>query len=264
MSSVALISAIIVLLTLLVSYAFIVQNVANRRQQRARLANALKQRVRNFKYMLTGSPAQFLPKELTLLIQRSLIQILEQLKQLEPKVGQHRQDMELITLQMAETQKRQETPANTQSLQNPKHSAEIKACLEELYKFVYQLEGQKTMPRAQADAYRGMIKDLVLKLTIDSYVLHGRIAQDAGKPRLAIHYFDLALKLMIREGPGGQFDERIAQIRQLIKELQGLETTPEEQTPETPEEAAEKSQISSEWDKFQQQDAGWKKKQLYD
>lgn len=264
MSSVVLITAIIVLLTLLVSYAFIVQNLANRRQQRARLANALKLRVRNFKYMLTGAPAQFLPKEITLLIQRSLIQILEQLTQLEPKVGQHRQDMELFAQQMAETQRRTDAAPSTQSLQNPKHSREIKACLEELYKFIYQLEGQKTMPRAQADAYRGMIKDLVLKLTVDSYVLHGRIAQDQGKPRLAIHYFDLAVKLMVREGPSGHFDSRIAQLKQSINELQGLESTAEAQVPETPEEAAEKSQISSEWDKFQQHDAGWKKKQIYD
>lgn len=264
MSSVALITAIIVLLTLLVSWAFIVQNLANRRQQRARLANALKQRARNFRYMLSGPPAQFLPKELTLLVQRSLIQVLEQLAQLEPKVSQYRQDLGLIAQQMAETQGRPEAPPNNQSLQNPKHSQEIKACLEELYKFIYQLEGQKTMPRAQADAYRGMIKDLVLKLTVDSYVLHGRIAQDRGKPRLAIHYFDLALKLMIREGPSGHFDSRIAQLKHSINELQGQETSPEEQAPETPEEAAEKSQISSEWDKFQQEDAGWKKKQIYD
>lgn len=264
MSSAGLITAIIVFLALLVSYAFVIQNLANRREQRARLAHALKQRVRNFNFMLTSSPAQFLPKELTLLVQRSLIQVLEQLIQLEPKVNQHRAEMRLIVKQMEETQSKGENPSVSKGLENPQHFGDIKACLEELYKFVYHLEGQKTLPRPQAEAYRRMIKNLVLKLTIDSYVLHGRIAQDSQKPRLAIHYFDLAVQLMLREGGESRFNERITQLRQAISKLEEPEDTPSEQAAPTPEEAAEKTQISSEWDKFQQQDAGWKKKQIYD
>src|SRR5690606_13292601 len=119
------------------------------------------------------------------------------------------------------------------------------------------------LTKAQADIYRGMIRHLVLQLSVDSYVLHGRIAREKGKPRLAIHYLDLALKLMIRERVSGQFDARIAQIRTAINDLQSHLTNEAGETTELPEEDGDQSAISSEWDTFAQEPI-WKKKQLYD
>lgn len=264
MSSVAVITSIIVLLAGLVCYAFIAQTIAQKRQQKERLLVALKTRVRNFKFILSGFPAGFLPKELTLLVQRSLMQLLEQLAKLEPGNNSHKEDLQAIAQQMAETQRQPPSGANQPaSIDNPQKAREIKACLEELYKFIFHLEGKKNLSRAQADVHRGMIRHLVLQLTVDSYVLHGRIARDKGKLRLAAHYLDLALKLMIRERANGQFDGRIAQIRAAINDLETRLANETGEQPELPEEDGEQAAISSEWDKFAQEQS-WKKKQIYD
>lgn len=262
MSSITIIVAIIVLLASLVCYAFVAQTLTHKRQQRERLSNALKTRVRNFKFMLSGLPQGFLPKELVLLIQRSLIQILEQLVKLEPKKEAYDQELQSIAQQMAETQRQPKQTVMSTPLDNPQKAQEIKACLEELYKFIFQLEGKKGMSRSQADAYRNMIKQLVLQLTVDSYVMHGRIARDKDKLRLAIHYFDLALKLMLRERSSGVFDARISQLQALIAELQS-QSGDGSHTPANIADEVEHENISEQWDKFEQEDA-WKKKQLYD
>ena len=263
MSSITIITAIIVLLAVLVCYAFVAQTVAQKRQQRERLSNALKTRVRNFKFMLNNLPAGFLPKELTLLIQRSLIQVLEQLVKLDTKDGNHAQDLKIVAQQMAETQRQPPQSSASPPLDNPQKAQEVKACLEELYKFIFQLEGKKGMTRPQANVYRNMIKQLVLQLTVDGYVLHGRIAKEKEKFRLAAHYFDLALKLMQREGNNGQFDGRIKQLQNLIAELQNLDGGGPLEAEAEIEEDNGKENINEQWDKFEKE-ANWKKKQIYD
>lgn len=262
MSSVTVITLIIVLLAALVCYAFVAQTLTQKRLQRERLANALRTRVRNFKFMLSGLPTGFLPKELIILIQRSLMQILEQLTKLDPKIEAYQQELQLVAQQLAETQRQPNQTGGPPPLDNPQKAQDIKACLEELYKFIFQLEGKNGMTRAQADAHRNTIKQLVLQLTVDGYVMHGRGAREKGKLRLAIHYFDLALKLMLRERSNGYFDGRIAQLQTLISELEDQSGTSPLAAPTVKEDAGQE-EISGEWDKFQQE-ADWKKKQIYD
>lgn len=262
MSSIAIITAIIVLLAALVCYAFVAQTLTQKRQQRERLAAALKARLRDFKFMLSGLPAGFLPKELVLLVQRSLMQVLEQLARLEPANSAHAQELQSVAQQMAEVQRQPTQTAATAPLDSAAKVKETKVCLEELYKFIFQLEGKKGMTAAQAEAYRNMIKQLVLQLTIDSYVMHGRAARDKGKPRLAIHYYDLALKLMTRERANGQFEPRIKQMQSLIGELE-LQNDTAPLAAAAPAVETDQELVSEEWDKFEKE-SNWKKKQIYD
>lgn len=262
MSSIAVITAIIVLLAALVCYAFVTQTLTQKRQQRERLAAAMKTRVRNFKFMLSALPAGFLNKELLLLVQRSLMQVLEQLTRLEPSNSTHTQELQSIAQQMAETQRQPPHPPAPAPLESTAKAQETKACLEELYKFIYQLEGKKGMTPAQAENYRLMIRQLVLQLTVDSYVMHGRAARDKEKPRLAIHYFDLALKLMLRERSGGQFEARIKQLQSLLAELE-LQSDAAPAAGVIPGAEADQELVSEQWDKFEKE-GNWKKKQIYD
>lgn len=260
MSSVTIITSIIVLLAALVCYAFIVQSLAQKRQKRERVLGNLKTRVRNFKFMLNSVPPGYLPKDLRLLIQRSLIGVLEQLTRLEPADSAHKEDLQLVSQQMAETQRHPETP-NKPPIDNPQQSKEIKACLEELYKFVFHLEAKQSLSRPQADSYRAMIKLLVLELTVDSYVLHGRIARDRNKWRLAAHYFDLGLKLLQREGKNGQFDARIGMLLQAVAEMERQFADEQPHNAEVHDDPDQT--VDAAWEKFSQQPS-WKKKQIYD
>lgn len=257
MSTITIITALIVLLSTLVCYAFIYQAVQHRREKRTRLLVALKARARSFSFMLNTCPEGFLPKELTVLVQRSLIEVLGQLSRLEPKVGSHAQELQALNTAMLETQ-RQTRPPKAVSLQNMQQIKEARVCLEELHRFIFLQESRKTLARNQAVAYRNQIRQLALQITVDGYTLSGRTAKQKDKTKLALHYYDLALKLLVREQRNGSHQKSIDQLQSIIDELNRQLAEEEAQGTEAGKKTAE------EWSKFSEEESSWKKKKIYD
>lgn len=263
MSSVVVIIVIIVLLASLVCYAFISQTLAQKREQRDRLIGALSLKARNFKFMLSGFPKGFLPPELSMLVQKSLMEIYNQLSELEPENNSHQSELQALSQQMNDS-RRQDTSQGNVSLDNPQQISEVKACLEELHKYIYQLEEKGRIPAQTGDAHRTSIRGLVVSLTVDSYSIAGNQALDKDKPRLALHNLELALHLMERERQSGNFDQRISDLQTQCAALskriteEGAETT----TPET--EPEDQEGLEGEWDEYANKDGQWKKKQMYD
>lgn len=263
MSSVEIIVTIIILLAALVCYAFVAQTLKQKQEQRARLLAALTARARNFKFMLNGFPPGFLPRDLTLLVQRGLVEVCENLSRIEPREPTHLQDLQAISALMAETQ-RHAKPNQQVSLENPQQIKEVKMCLEELYRFIHSLESKGTLSRNQAENYRHQIQQLVLQITVDHYVIQGSSAETSAKTKLAVHYYDLATRLLIREGKPGQYDDRIADLKGRLKALnEGLQGK-EEADPLSEQELAEQEEIANAWNKFGNENDIWKKKHAYD
>ncbi|WP_096087607.1 hypothetical protein [Agaribacterium haliotis] len=266
MSTVTVISGIVVLLAALVCYAFVSQTIAQKREQRKRMLSKLKNQARGFKFMLNGCPDGFLPKELLMLIQRSLIDVTEQLSKLEPGEAVHAQELQTASSQLANAQ-REQGRADTQqvTLSTAQQIKDVKMSLEELHRFVFNLEGRAQLNRNQADAYRSQIKQLVLQATVDGYVLQGQTAQSSQKTKLAMHYFDLARQLMQREGHIGNYQARITQVTKILDEL---EQTLQEEIAAGQHVAniEEENELEDEWSKFENDsaDSQWKKKQIYD
>lgn len=265
MSAASVIVAIVILLGALVSYAFVQQTVKNKKEQKIRLVNGLKARSRNFRYMLNGFPNGFLPKELTLLVQKSLIDVCEQLSRLEPKHPNHLQDLQLFSAQMSETQKLNKA-ATTVPLESPHQIKEVKACLEELHKFVYRMEERLVIPKTQAQNYRNQIKNLVLQVTVDSYSLNGSDAHQNGKTKLSIHYYELALNLIIREAKVETFKATVEKLKNSIASLKEKLTREEHAAAPLPVEGQDAvgEEERDEWDKLSASEDSWKKKNVYD
>ena len=245
-------------------YAFVVQTLKNKREKRNRLLSALKNRSRTFKFMLSGFPEGFLPRDLTLLVQRSLADVCEHLARLEPEDPSHMNDYQHVSAKMTESQ-RQAKPAKSTPLENPQQINDVKKCLEELNKFVHTLEAKKTVSPPQSAHYRQQIKDVVLKLTVDSYALQGSKAKHHGKTRLAAHYYELALNLMLREGTAGRYDAQISQFKTILQQLK--QELAKEQHAKNPTASASKEkpeEMSSEWENYTETDSSWKKKNIYD
>ena len=221
---------------------------------------ALKARVRSFKFMLNSCPEGFLPKELTVLVQRSLIEVLEQLSKLEPKEKSHSQDMQVLSGLLAETQ-RQNRPAKSASLENQQQIKEARICLEELHRFIFHQESRKVLPRNQAEAYRNQIRQLVLQLAVDGYSLNGRLAKQKGKIKLAIHYYDLALNLLVREQKGNNNQASIERLRAITDELKAKLDASDTTSPTA---GSGEPVVSNEWNKFGENTETWKKKNVYD
>ncbi|WP_086931251.1 hypothetical protein [Agarilytica rhodophyticola] len=263
MSTVTVIIAIVCLLGVLVSYAFVQQTVKNKQEHRTRMLAALKSRSRTFKYMLNGFPNGFLSKELVNLVQKSLVDVYEQLSMLEPEEDQHIQDLQIIKSQMTENQ-RQAKSNDPPSLENPQQIKEVKVCLEELHKFVFKLEEKQTIPKNQGQYFRNQIKQMVTQVTVDSYCLNGNRAKKSGKTKLAIHYFETALSVIAKAGKTDRFNKRITKLKETVEELKVKFQEEMDAEGATQQQGASQQETEDEWAKFSDDDDMWKKKNVYD
>ena len=262
MSPVLIISIIVVVLVIVVAYAFVFQTMDNKRKQRQRVVSALKQRAGNFAFMVEGFPAEFLTKDLTVLVYRCLMDVYEQLAKLDPNEDSHVSALEKYRDAMAKALERTDTGKRVQlsSLQQIK---DIRTHLTELHKFIEKLLQKRSINGAQAKSYSKQIQKLILQISIDAYLMNARQAEQSGKTRLALHHYTLAKKMLVRENSDKAYSKHIAQIDAVIQGLEKL-LIEEAKTAIKPTVAGPAPTASKEWDEFENEEAGWKKKTVYD
>lgn len=263
MSSIYITSSIIILIGALVCYAFVSQTLEKKRKQKQRLLGALKNRIRIFKYIISGFPADFLPKELSILVHRSLVQACEQMAQLDNSDPQHLNDLQLYT-GFLEDLKRKNKPAKRVKLESAQQIKDVKRALEELNKYLQRLEAKGTINKNQLAGHTAQIKKLVLQISVDGYLINAKQAHQAAKLRLAHHYYTLAHKLLLRENTEGVFSAQIEKLASVISQLHEQLRDDEPEYEETEEQATMKAEASDEWSSFDKSDDNWKKKNVYD
>ena len=259
MSTVYIIGTIAALLVLLVSYVFIVQTMDNNRKKHQRLLSTHKSRQRSLQSMLSSFPTNFLSKELNSLVYECLIDSTEQLAKIEPKETRYQDELTTYVSQL-DTIKRQANTKATVQIQDINQANEARRNLQGLYKFVGRLQERGKVDKTNANLYRQQLKDLVLKLSVDTYITSGQQAQGAGKARLALHFFNLALKLLQKDT---QSEAHIQQAQELSTQIKALE----EELALTPESSQEdhSGALNEEWDKLDDKSSElWKKKNVYD
>lgn len=260
MSSIVIVSVIFALLVVLVGYAFAYQALEKRRKRRQRLLTALKHRKRNFKYMATGFPQGFLTKDLSLIVYRALLDACEHLSQLEPKDPSHMEDFTSFSAELEQI--KHQSQSQRARLENPEQVGEIKQLLQELYRFVVHQADKGNLSESQSQAYKDQIKRLALQASVDAQAANARLAQAEGKPRLAVHFYKLAKKALLKENGGQGYQKQISQLNDIIVNLESqLSEEPSAQPQAGPGPAPEEQE---QWKEFDKQQEGWKKKQLYD
>lgn len=257
------IATIFLLLILLAGYLFLSHSIEKRRVRRQRLITALRARRNTFRDLATSFPAGFLSSDLSALLYRALIDCSEQLSRLEPKDPSHAEQFNLYTNLLA-TQKDSTQQARVR-LDNPQQIKEAQGLLQELHKFVLQQSASKLINQVQTDAYVDQINRLVLQISVDAHVFNARQSQQAGKVRLAMHYYGLARKTLANENTGGSFDKQIAQLDTVLAKLQEkANATPESDETAPQAKPASNNPSSKEWKQFDEENDKWKKKQIYD
>ncbi len=254
MSAIYIVATIIGVIGAVICYLFITQSIEKKRKQRQRLVAALKQRAKVFRYILSGFPPNFLTRELTMLVQRCLTDVLQQLASLEPKEKTHVEELSMISQQLQATQQRKDE-SKRPTLQSPQQVKDVKQHLQELYKFLMTLQKRGTIKRAEAEDFGDQIKHLVLKISVDSYVVQAKQAKQAGKNKLALHYFSLAKKLIERD-ESGHYTAQKKKLEQIITQLESEEDI-------QPAATANSEQEGDDWGDVETKDS-WKKKNVYD
>ncbi|HTF95503.1 MAG TPA: hypothetical protein VL995_05165 [Cellvibrio sp.] len=261
-----LIPTIFLALILVAGYLFLTHSIEKRRIQRQRLITALRARRNSFRDLASGFPAGFLSNDLTTLLYRALIDCCEQLSRLEPKDHTHTEQLTLYTNHLSSM--KENPQQNRVRLDNPQQIKEAHGLLQELYKFVMQQASLKQINQVQTDAYTDQINRLLLQMSVDGHIFNARQAQQVGKIKLAIHFYNLGRKALAGENGSHAYDKQIAQLDNVIAKLQEKEnaSSNEPSADETQPASAKPSDADSskEWKQFDEENAKWKKKQIYD
>jgi len=269
MSSVFIISIIIVLLSILVCYAFISQTIKTKKEEKLRQTLMFKKRKNTFMFMLNGFPAGFLPPDMSLLVQNSLIDTLEQLNKLDPSNTTHAQDLQVVTQKMIKVKK--EGKGNQRiEMESHQQIKEVKACLQELNKFIHIKEHLNEISTGRSDNLQAQIKQLVTHITVDGYEISGRAAKEMDKTQLAHHYYQLALNLLNRESKSPFKGEQAKLYIGIINELKE-QLANEEQSSDAPANNINKestdnahTEKNEQWNEFTENQDNWKKNNEYD
>lgn len=249
-------------LLLIAGYLFLSHSIQQRKIRRQRLVTALRARRNSFIDLATGFPKGFLPQDLSNFLYRSLIDTCEQLSRVEPDDPQHMEQMAFYTAQLNAQQTNEHLPRVR--LDNPEQIKEARQLLQELYKFIQQQVALNVVNSIQGEAYTDQIKRLVMQMTVDHHIFNARQSQQIGKIRLAIHYYNLARKLLLSENSSHLFDKQISQLDSVVKALEEKAKADTSTHSADLDSAQSPQEGNKEWDKFTEQKADWKKKNLYD
>lgn len=256
MSSTAIIALIVGILVILVAYAFISQTLERKRKQRQRLLTALRLRCKDFKFMVSGFPDGFLPKDLHILVYQCLVETCGRLCELEPGDKSHQDDLALFTQQLSEARQRPGNSPKRKALTSPAQVKEVTTLLQVLHNFIAQQQQRGLINDLQAQQHASQIKQLTVQITVDSHLLSARHALNHQKHRLAIHFYTLAKKLLAKESGEVNYQKQILQLNGAIAKLEQL-------LAEQPASETQPVQGSSEWAEFEKESA-WQRKTLYD
>jgi len=264
MSAFTIISVLTLLLTVLVVYVFIKQSIEKKRKQTLRILKALKQRANDFKLLLNGFPENFLSKDLSELVIRCLMNVMEQLVQLEPHDSTHLDSLSILSKQLEDTKRR---PKNSKrgKLESPQQVKEVKRLLQELNKFILHFKNKGSITANQHKMYESQIKQLVIQMTVDNYIISAKQALGGGKTRLVVHYYTLAQKLLTRENSKGLFQKQIDKLAQQIAKHEQILASETDAKDSAASPSASQEEASSEWNKFEEEESEWtQRKNIYD
>lgn len=255
MSTTTIIIAVSAALAVLVIVVFTLQQLEkSNREKQAQIAS-LKTRLRNFQYLLDGFPEGFLSRDLRALVCRCLLDALEELMKFEPRAAQHKQEHGDISARLQQI-KIQPPQGTYQPLADRAQIQEVQRLLTSLYNVVQKLAQRKRLPANEAAHYTQEISALTMRVALDSHLQAAQQALASGKPRLAVHYYGLAIDKMRKNNGKGLYSAQLQLCEQRVLEL--------EQVAEHQPAAEEQAATPEGWKEFGADPEGWKKKSVYD
>lgn len=254
---------IIAIIAALVCYVFIKQTLNDRKQDKERLHRILVKRAKDLLQIISAFPQGYLPKEVMVFIYRTIIDAFEQLTKLNPAEAEYIEALKVHSAQLEAIIRQPESNKSIQ-LQSTSQINELRQYLHMLNNFLQKSLERHNITQKQYGHYKLLVKELIIKLAVNNYMISAKQATQIDKPKLAIHYYDLAKKLLIKETPAN-YKNLLQSIESLIQPL-----TQEEQKAEVDQqvitednEQEAQSPEDKEWAEFQE-DSGWKKKNIYD
>lgn len=244
---------------LCVGAIYIAQARENARLDKLRKINYLNERYKQMQCLLYDLPPQYLNNELRIMITERSIETLTELNGLKNDArltAQIQQDQDFLK------QLREQNPEfKPVKVKDEVAAKEVRKLLEILFRFVQSQHKRKMLDAASTKTYLGHISFYSAQSSADLFARIAEEANKAGKPRVAIHNFHSAIAAFKDLSNIPQAVQAINHYRAQIKTL---ESVADEHNQKVKNAAQDKLEDSQEWDKYLDDDGGWKKKNNYD
>lgn len=179
---------IIMAATLLGAFGLLSRNPEQREKAKALRLAKYKKQIRKLDNMIFGLPPNYLPKTLKVLIYGSII---DSLKHLGELTGNKSMDEQIARVK--------QTPDNLIKLEKPAEPgaieigySEFKECkylLKDLYTLILDFHNEKNLDKKSAASHLGIVRKLMLEVTLDTYNEAALQALNGNNKDLALHYF---------------------------------------------------------------------------
>ncbi len=229
------------------------------RVERVRKISSLSDRYRRLQGLLHDLPPQYLGNELRLMVAERCVETLQELiplkkdPQLASKLAQDQEALAQLRSNPAKL--------SPQKVNSEEEAKNVRKLLQVLFKFVQAQNKRRALSAADAKKYLDQINFFACQSKADMLVARAEAANKAGKPRVAIHNYHSAIAAYkpVAGNPAAAtavqgFKQRIVTLDQIA----------DEHNKRVKEQAQEKLEGSTEWDKFLKDDETWKKKNQYD
>ncbi|MDB6062460.1 MAG: hypothetical protein JWM78_2563 [Verrucomicrobiaceae bacterium] len=252
MTTTTIIVAVLAGLFLLIAVTFTLQQLEKNNREKSALIASLKAQARNFRFMLDGFPEGLLNRDLKLLVCQCIAENTEQLLRVDRRDAQALQWQREINEKMTQLQAQPNTPGQYQVLTDAAQMQDVQKLLTSLFNVVQQLHKSKRLNQEQASNYAQQVLRLNTRIAVDANVAAAQNALQTGKPRVAAHYFGVAVDKMNKDNADNSYTAQIAAFTQRRAELEALDT------------AQQNKNLGNEWGSVAQPAEEPLKKSVYD
>src|SRR5690606_18780004 len=210
MTTTTIIIAVIGGLFLLLIVTFTLQQLEKTNREKSALIASLKGQARNFRQMLDAFPDGLLSRDLKLLICQCCADTTDQLLKLDRKDPLFQQWRREMNERMTQLQAQPATAGQCQVLTDAVQIQEVQKLLTSLFNVVQNLLKTKRLSAPQANAYAQQVLRLNTRIAVDANLAAAQSALQNGKPRLAAHYYGIAIDKMSKDNVDNSYTPQIA------------------------------------------------------
>ncbi len=238
----------------LIALFYVSHAIEKQRRQKALMIANLSDYAFRLQRLLDYIPDAYLNKEVRLLLLNQIKKRLEHLVKISPDNDKFGKKLESCNSQITDLQSYTAPPPPPQ-LKTPEEANELRTLLQELSKVIDHLVQTKAISLNDAQRHQVALQASFIDANINYMLQMGQTAQKEKKPKLAIHHYQKAANEMTKRNQNGQYNEKLAQLKAIITELQA-----ESGIQETPEVDPGASELNAGLNEMIEEQDAWKKK----
>lgn len=227
MSTTMLVIIGVIVAGLFLGFLYVSHTNEKKRRQQALLTANLTDKIHQLERLIQGTPPAYLSKELKVVLLNECLKRADKLQEIALDSGKAKKLLEQIKQQIADTQADQ-TKHPAPQLKSPEEANQARTHLMAIHKVLEALAQAGTIPPSEASKHLQQIQDTYLESSVNHTLHLAHQAEQDSKFKLAMHHYQKAIGELTKRNQHSRFNEKIAQLRERIRDLQdktGIDAT---------------------------------------